>query len=168
MKPRFTNILVATDFSPASEQAVTYAEALAREFGSRVHLLHVVADPLLAAAWSEAYAYDLDKLAERMRADAERQLAGRAQQISGVVITWEAAVGRPPATIVAVASDVDADLVVMGTHRRSGVTHLFMGSVAERVVRTAPCPVLTVREGAHVATVEESAAHPVPMMAPVS
>ncbi len=166
MKPRFTTIVAATDFSPASEQALAYAEALAREFGSRLHLLHVVADPMLAAAWSEAYAYDLDKLAERMRVDAVRLLAERAAKISGVVVTHEATIGKPADTIVAIASDLDADLIVVGTHGRSGVSHLLLGSIAERVVRTASCPVLTVREGAHVATVEAAMARQVPAPLP--
>lgn len=166
MQPRFTTIVAATDFSPASERAVFYAEALAREFGARLHLLHVVADPLLAAAWSEAYAYDLDKLAERMRVDADTQLAGRAAKISGLVVTHEAAVGKPANTIVAIACDLGADLIVLGTHGRSGMSHFFLGSVAERVVRTARCPVMTVREGAHVATVEAAQAHQVPMPVP--
>jgi len=165
MYPRFATILAATDFSAASEQAVTYAASLALEFGATLHLLHVVPDPILAAAWSEAYAYDLDKLGERLRRDAERQLAERAARIEGIVVTRDALIGRPASTITAIAADRDVDLIVMGTHGRSGVSHLFMGSVAERVVRTAPCPVLTVREGAHVttATVPVHAELPVPL-----
>ncbi len=163
MYPRFTTILAATDFSEASEQAVSYAASLAREYGATLHLLHVVPDPVLAAAWSEAYAYDLDKLGERLRRDAERQLAERAARIEGIVVTRDALIGRPASIITAMAADRDVDLIVMGTHGRSGVSHLFMGSVAERVVRTAPCPVLTVREGAHVAVAAAPAHAEVPV-----
>ena len=152
MYPRFTTILAATDFSAASEQAVSYAASLALEFGATLHLLHVVPDPILAAAWSEAYAYDLDKLGERLRRDAERHLAEQAARIEGIVVTHDAVIGRPAGMIAALAGERGVDLIVMGTHGRSGVSHLFMGSVAERVVRSAPCPVLTVREGAHVTT----------------
>ena len=167
MFPRFTTILAATDFSAASEQAITYAASLALEFGATLHLVHVVPDPVLAAAWSEAYAYDLDMLGERLRRDAERQLAERAARIEGIVVTREALLGRPANTIVAIAAGRGADLIVVGTHGRSGVSHLFMGSVAERVVRSAPCPVLTVREGAHVTTADTPAHTEVPVALPV-
>ena len=167
MYPRFTTIVAATDFSAASEQAVNYAASLALEFGATLHLVHVVPDPILAAAWSEAYAYDLDKLGERLRRDAERQLADRAARIEGIVVTREAIIGKPASAIIEVAAHRDADLIVLGTHGRSGFSHLFMGSVAERVVRSAPCPVLTVREGAHVASanVPAHAEMPVPVPA---
>ena len=103
MYPRFTTIIAATDFSAASEQAVSYAASLALEFGATLHLLHVVPDPILAAAWSEAYAYDLDKLGERLRRDAERQLAERAARIEGIVVTREAIIGKPASAIIEVA-----------------------------------------------------------------
>lgn len=148
MFPQFRTILVATDFSPTSEHALEYARALAVSFGGKLHLLHVVPDPVLASAWSEAYAYDLTALGERLRLDAERQLAEKAQTIRTVAVTTEVLVGRPAAIITLTAAERGADLIVMGTHGRSGVTHLFMGSVAERVVRSAPCPVLTVGERA--------------------
>ena len=148
MFPQFKTILVATDFSQTSEHALEYARALATSFGGTLHLLHVVPDPVIASAWSETYAYDLTALGERLRLDAERQLAEKAQTIRDVAVTTEALVGRPAAIIALTAAERSADLIVMGTHGRSGVTHFFMGSVAERVVRSAPCPVLTVRERA--------------------
>jgi nucleotide-binding universal stress UspA family protein len=148
MFPQFKRILVATDFSQTSEHALEYARALATAFSGTLHLLHVVPDPVIASAWSEAYAYDLTALGERLRLDAERQLAEKAQTIRDVAVTTEALVGRPATIIALTAAERGADLIVMGTHGRSGVTHLFMGSVAERVVRSAPCPVLTVRERA--------------------
>ncbi len=148
MVPQFRTILVATDFSQPSEHALEYARALARSFGATLHLLHVVPDPVLASAWSEAYAYDLTALGERLRRDAEQQLTERAQAIGDVAVTTEALVGSPAATIAVTAAERGIDLIVMGTHGRSGFSHLFMGSVAERVVRSAPCPVLTVREPA--------------------
>jgi nucleotide-binding universal stress UspA family protein len=148
MFPQFKTILVATDFSQTSEYALEYARALATSFGSKLHVLHVVPDPMIASAWSEAYAYDLTALGERLRLDAERQLAEKALTIREVAVTTEALVGRPAAIIVLTAAERGADLIVMGTHGRSGVTHFFMGSVAERVVRSAPCPVLTVGERA--------------------
>ena len=161
---QFKTILVATDFSQTSEHALEYARALATSFGGTLHLLHVVPDPVIASAWSEAYAYDLTGLGERLRLDAERQLAEKVQTIRDVVVTTEALVGRPAAIIGLTAAERGADLIVMGTHGRSGVTHFIMGSVAERVVRSAPCPVLTVRdpasekERAHIAEVRAAMA----------
>jgi nucleotide-binding universal stress UspA family protein len=146
MFPQFRTILVATDFSETSEHALKYARSLAVSFGGRLHLLHVVPDPVMASAWSEAYAYDLTALGERLRVDAERQLAEKAETIRDVAVTTEAMVGNPASLIALTAEVRHADLIVMGTHGRSGFTHLFMGSVAERVVRSAHCPVLTVRE----------------------
>lgn len=87
MFPPFRTILVATDFSQTSEHALEYARALAKSFGATLHLLHVVPDPVLAAAWSEAYAYDLTALGERLRRDAEQQLTERAQAIGDVAVT---------------------------------------------------------------------------------
>jgi len=146
MSPQFKTILVATDFSQASEHALAYAQALATSFGSTLHLLHVVPDPVLASAWSEAYAYDLTALGESLRSEAEQQLTERAKSIRDVAVTTEALVGSPAGTIAGTAAERGVDLIVMGTHGRSGFSHLFMGSVAERVLRSAPCPVLTVRE----------------------
>ena len=145
MFPQFKTILVASDFSPTSDHALEYARALARSFGSTLHLLHVVPSPVMAAVWSEAYAYDLGAFGERLRREAERQLTGKAQTIRDVTVTTEALVGNPAAIIAVTAARRAVDLIVIGTHGRTGVPHLFMGSVAERVVRSSPCPVLTVR-----------------------
>lgn len=155
MFPHLQTILVATDFSPTSDHALSYARAMARSFGASLYLVHVVPDPVLASAWSEAYAYDLTALAERLRFDAHQRLAEMAETIDDVAVRTEALVGNPAAAITATAAEHGVDLIVMGTHGRTGVTHFFMGSVAERVVRTAPCPVLTVREAARDATVSE-------------
>jgi universal stress protein A len=148
MFPQFKTILVATDFSRTSEHALEYAQGLAKSFGGTLHLLHVVPDPVLASAWSEAYAYDLTALGERLRVEAVQQLAARAESIRDVSVTTEAIIGVPATLISVTAAERGVDLIVMGTHGRSGLSHLFLGSVAERVVRTAPCPVLTMREPA--------------------
>ena len=147
MAATITSILVATDFSPASSGAVEYGRMLARRLGASLHLLHVVDDPLLAAAWSEAYAFDNSALRERMRASAEDQVVKLAATLTDVPVTTEVIVGSPARAIIGRSAEPDIDLVVMGTHGRSGVSHLLLGSVAERVVRGARCPVLTVREG---------------------
>jgi universal stress protein A len=146
MTPQFDAILVATDFSPTSGRAVEYARMLAHRFNASLHLLHVVEDPVVAAAWSEAYAVDVAALRERLKTDAETQMAGLARVLPDIAVTTEVLVGSPARVITMVAADREIGLIVMGTHGRSGVTHWLLGSVAERVVRTAPCPVLTVRD----------------------
>jgi len=121
------NILVATDFSPFSEQAIRAAAALARHFGATLHLLHVVHH-------AEERAAVLDRLGEIAEAEAD-----------GVPFTASVAVGRPASEIVRYAVREQMDLIVVGTHGRTGLAHVVMGSVAEAVVRTALCQVLTVR-----------------------
>jgi nucleotide-binding universal stress UspA family protein len=96
MFPQFKTILVACDFSPTSDHALEYARALARPFGSTLHLLHVVPSPVMASAWSEAYAFDMSVLGERLRREAERQPAGKAQTIRDVTVTTEALVATRP------------------------------------------------------------------------
>ena len=146
MTSRITTILVATDFSHASSGALDYGRLLALRLGASLRLLHVVDDPLLAAAWSEAYAFDTSELRERLREGARVELAKLADAIKDVPVATEVIVGSPARAIIGRTAEPDIDLVVMGTHGRSGVTHLLLGSVAERVVRAARCPVLTVRE----------------------
>lgn len=121
------NILVATDFSPFSEQAIRAAVALAHHFGATLHLLHVVHAPGDRPA-------ALDRLGASAEAEAD-----------GVPFTASVAIGRPAPEIVRYAAREQMDLIVMGTHGRTGLAHVMIGSVAEAVVRTAPCQVLTIR-----------------------
>jgi universal stress protein A len=145
MVPVFKVILVPTDFSPASAKALEYAQLLGARFNGSLNLLHVVEDPV-ATVGPEAYVVDLPALREQIVHDAERRLAEVAAPLSGVTVTTEVLVGSPARAIAKVAADRGAGLIVMGTHGRGGLAHLLLGSVAERVIRTAHCPVLTVRE----------------------
>jgi universal stress protein A len=164
MTRSISTILVATDFSAASTGALGYGRLLAMKLGAALRVVHVVDDPLLAAAWSEAYAFDTSELRERLREGAEAELAKVAATITDVPVTTEIIVGSPARAIIGRSAEPDIDLVVMGTHGRSGVSHLLLGSVAERVVRAAQCPVLTVREGkaAEGVPAPEAAAVPMP------
>ena len=146
MSAQFKTLLVATDFSEASEHAMEHAHALAHSLGARLHLLHVVPGPVPASAWSEHDAYDLAALSERLRTQAEQEIAKRARSFGDVAVTTEVVIGSPAAAIAATAAKRGIDMIVMGTHGRSGFSHLVVGSVAERVVRSAPCPVLTIRQ----------------------
>lgn len=136
-------ILVATDFSEASAAAMDYGRALARTFGASLHLLHVAENPFLRPTAVDPYA---------LREATLRRLAGRlteddkgALRATAVLDTSD----EPADAIVTYAGAHGIDLIVMGTHGRGTVAQILVGSVAEKVVRTAPCPVLTVRHPEH-------------------
>jgi len=137
-------ILVPTDFSDCSEAAVQYGRDLAVAFGASLHLLHVVQDPYVQPWAAEAFGVSLAGVLDRWEQDARAQLAQRAK---GVAVERVTRVGHPFVEILTYAAEQSVDLIVMGTHGRGPVAHMLLGSVAERVVRKAPCPVLTVRPG---------------------
>jgi nucleotide-binding universal stress UspA family protein len=148
MTGRFSRILVPTDFSPASDAALVTAKDVAERFGASIHLLHVLEDPYSTAAFAtEVYGYLPPGLRESWQRDAEQRLATllppgeRIRYGGSTTVTF----GSPARTIIEHAAETGSDLIVMGTHGRGGMAHLLLGSVAERVVRTARCPVLTVR-----------------------
>ena len=148
MTNTITNILVPVDFSPHAEHAFTYATTLAERFGAKLALLYVVDDSFVTGGWSsEIYVSNVPELMENLIADADRRLATLKASAAALGLTAETAVirGRPAHAIVEHAKNGGFDLIVMGTHGRTGVSHVVMGSVAERVLRKAPCPVLTVR-----------------------
>jgi universal stress protein A len=148
----FTRILVATDFSLDSDSAIAYALALAKTIPASVHVVHIVDNPLAAGVWaSEVYTTELAGLQINLVRDAEKQLRRgmRALDHHGIKVTTEVRTGRPAPTIVQCARDRGSDLLIVGSHGRTGVAHLVMGSVAEHVVRHAPCPVLVVRPVEH-------------------
>lgn len=133
------NILVPTDFGEAADSALTYGRALARLYGADLHLVHVMDNTFLRPIASDppalkAAAYK--HLHDRLTFEDRDRLHTRAV----VEVSDE-----PHRVIVEYARSFGVDLIVMGTHGRQGAAHMLMGSVAERVVRTAPCPVLTVR-----------------------
>jgi len=141
-----TRILVPTDFSLPSEGALAYAKTLAERFGASIHLLHVLEDPYSTSAYAtEVYGYLPPGLKESWQKNAEERLA-KLVPAAGIGNTATVIFGAPAKAIVEHADNNGIDLIVMGTHGRSGVAHLLLGSVAERLIRTARCPVLTVRE----------------------
>ena len=153
-----TRILVPTDFSPPSAAALIAAKELATRFGASIHLLHVLDDPYATASFAaEVYGYIPPGLKESWQRAAEKQMLTVFPEAERGPFraTTAVACGSAARTIVEYADQNGFDLIVMGTHGRGGVAHLLLGSVAERVVRTARCPVLTVREtGAAVTTTE--------------
>ena len=138
------NILVATDFSESAAVALTYGRDFARTFNARVHLAHMVEDVMMR--YSPEVAFGAPELQKNLEQAAWRNLRGliteddRAFSIVPVVQTCL----NIPQAIVDYAKANAIDLIITGTHGRGPVKHMLMGSVAERVVRTAPCPVLTV------------------------
>ena len=148
MGVELTRILVPMDFSDESSRAAEYALALAARLGASVELLHVVEDPITSGAWgAEAYIVNIPGLIAQLEEEAKRRLASvkAGYDAGGVPIETRVITGSPARAIVAIAEGEHCGLIVMGTHGRTGLSHMLMGSVAERVVRTAPCPVLTVR-----------------------
>jgi nucleotide-binding universal stress UspA family protein len=144
-----TRILVPTDFSPTADAALTYAKGLAGKLGASLHLVHAFEDPFTTAAFaSEAYTTLPLALREQLLGEAGARLDQSLTPDERVRFkgSTEIVSGTPTSTIVEYARTLGADLIVMGTHGRSGMAHALLGSVAERVVRTAPCSVLTLRD----------------------
>jgi nucleotide-binding universal stress UspA family protein len=139
-------ILAPTDFSELSTQGLKSALELAKSFGARLALLHVVEPPPYPVEGIMP-SYSGATLLDDLERQASNELAQTLPetQVSGVEVTRRVVVGIPYRKIVEVAEEDKADLIVMTTHGRTGLSHLVMGSVAERIVRTAPCPVLTIR-----------------------
>jgi nucleotide-binding universal stress UspA family protein len=153
MTRNFTRILVPTDFSAPSNAALVLAKRMAAMSGASLHLLHVLEDPMTSAGAVGLYTPTADlreKWLEGARALLTTQLTPSEQaSFHGTALVM---VGSPSRTIVRYAEANDIDLIVMGTHGRDGVEHVLIGSVAERVVRAATCPVLTVRDHGAVRT----------------
>ncbi|HEY7191951.1 MAG TPA: universal stress protein [Vicinamibacterales bacterium] len=151
MPEQITRILVPIDFSVHSERALEFAIAIAERFGGIVELLHVVEDPFVSGAWSsQAFTPNIPELLDRQIAEARKRLhaiTAVAAKGGGAFVT-SVVTGEPSSAIVDHAKAGVFDLIVMSTQGRTGLTHLLLGSVAERVLRTARCPVLTVRAAA--------------------
>jgi len=142
-------ILAPTDLSPASEAAVRYACCLAAALGASVHVMHVLEDPFNAATGVDIFmplpADYFTAVEEGARERLLASLSAEEQRQARVVMTTQ--FGFPPQEILKrLHEEPHIDLVVMATHGRGGVSRLVMGSVADKIIRSAPCPVLTMRE----------------------
>ena len=143
---RFEKILLAIDFSDYSEIACEYALTMANCFGSSIHLLHVINEPVDLRGFYVPH-ISFEQLEQEIASGASRMLndfcaknmAGFSSYTSSVVS------GIPYEEIIRVATEQESSLIVIGTHGRTGLDHLLFGSTAERVVRSSPCPVLTIR-----------------------
>jgi nucleotide-binding universal stress UspA family protein len=147
----FKRILLPTDGSACSRQAMTYAFSLAQQYGAQVIALHVghhAWEQPLAPGAVEAGVDVIARIQHEDAAEEQRLLTEvtRAGAQGGVAVETRHMSGSPPRVIIQMAKEISADLVVMGTHGRTGISHVLLGSVAEEVVRRAPCPVLIVRQ----------------------
>jgi len=140
-------ILVPTDFSDPAEAALKYARTLAEEFGSHLHIFHVVPEPYVYPWGTEISTLPLADLMAQSETLANTRLKElvAADQMPKGGLSTSTAIGTPVDRILDYIKDAHIDLVVMGTHGRSAVGHLLLGSVAERMVRRSPVPVLTVK-----------------------
>jgi nucleotide-binding universal stress UspA family protein len=141
-------ILVPSDFSEYADYAFTWALEMAEKWGAKVVVVN--AAPMFShLAYPESvYMLDLAKMEAELIADAEKKLREfiAKKGTSGVTVETRAVMGDPFWEICKAAEQNHADLIVMGSHGRTGLAHVLLGSVAERVVRHAPCPVLVARQ----------------------
>jgi nucleotide-binding universal stress UspA family protein len=138
------SVLTATDFSEPANRALDYAKGIAESFGAVLHIVHVAADvmledPMLTASSLEEIRESADsalaKIDERITADERGRLGVRTAVLQG----------EPHDAILAYADEHKIELIVLGTHGRGAIEQFILGSVAERIVRHAKCPVLTVK-----------------------
>ncbi|MGE3453861.1 MAG: universal stress protein [Kofleriaceae bacterium] len=138
-------ILVATDFSELADEGLAYAVDLASRLDATIHLLHVITVPIMGMA-EIGMAYGAVTM-EATTKEAQAVLDGLVARYRerAAIAAPRLEVGDPRDVIDRIAEEINADLIVMGTHGRRGVRRVLLGSVAESVVRSAPCPVLTLR-----------------------
>jgi nucleotide-binding universal stress UspA family protein len=142
----FSTILFATDFSDISEYAFDYALSMATKFGSRLIIVHVINEPVDLRGFYVPH-ISFESLEKEISDSAEKMMSKFCDRKLGGFTNFETVIitGVPYEEIIKKTEEVNASLVVMGTHGRAGIDHLLFGSTAERVVRRARCAVMTVR-----------------------
>lgn len=148
MKIDLKRICVPTDFSEPSSNAVRYGATLAERFGAELHLLHIIEDPIAMGPEPGVAILPTEELYVSLERGASEKLDGLniSDWAPHASVVRTVRHGSPHREIGEYAKKNAVDLLVLGTHGRTGLYHLLVGSVAEKVVRTAPCPVLTVHE----------------------
>src|SRR5690606_29216719 len=135
-------VLFPTDFSPYSEKGLPYAVHLCKEFGATLVIQHTNDLPIVLPEYLPELSNSPTQDLEAYGLESLKRLAA---QVTEVPVITVQSTGRPHTEVAKTVEEQDIDLVVIPTHGRSGISHLLLGSVAEKVVRSAPCPVLTVR-----------------------
>jgi nucleotide-binding universal stress UspA family protein len=140
---------VATDFSETSDLALRYGITLAAQFKAELHLIHVIEDIIPTVPEPGLAMLPTQEIMQTLRRSSEEAMSQQTTRIAsdGVSIVKVIREGVPFREVDAYAREMGIDLLVVGTHGRTGLSHLLLGSVAERVLRSAPCPVLTVHPG---------------------
>jgi len=147
MTQMINKVLVPIDFSDYSKNALRYATQFAKQFSAKMFLVYVVEPVIYPADFSMGQVaipstdIDLQKRAEEELKNLAKNFIDPAIEVETIIKT-----GKPFVEIIETASEKDADLIIMATHGHTGVEHLLFGSTAKKVVRKAPCPVLTLRE----------------------
>ena len=139
-------IIFPTDFSQGARAAMDYAVSLAKDYDAKLILLYVIQD-ISIAEWYIPSSISATDFIEDMQKSASREMEKWGAEVAAKVTNVEKMVvrGIPFVEIIKTARDRDADMIVIGTHGRTGIDHMLFGSTAEKVVRKAHCPVLTVR-----------------------
>jgi len=147
---RLKTLLVPVDFSSFSDKALDYAVAFAEQFGAGIVLLHVV-EPMVYPENYMTIPTVSDDINSSLMQAADRKLSEQRERVQGhhLEVRVLTRLGRPYMEIAGVAKELGVDLIILATHGHTGLKHVLLGSTAERVVRHAPCPVLTVRDPEH-------------------
>lgn len=139
---QMNKLLVATDFSSFSDRALDYAAGMATKFGAEVFIIHVIeslnyslTDTMTLVGHEKALTVTAKALLENL----VKQLSEKDRSVRSILVS-----GTPYREIIKISQEEKVDLIVVGTHGRSGVEHFLLGSVAEKVIRLAACPVVTV------------------------
>ena len=142
----FKTILFATDFSESSDHAFQYALTMAKQFDSRLVVIHVINEPVDLRGFYVPH-ISFDKLEEEIEQGAQKMMEKFCRTHIVDFTNYECSVipGIPYDEIINKAEDVNADLIIMGTHGRTGLDHVLFGSTTEKVVRKSPVPVMTIR-----------------------
>ena len=151
---KIEHILVPTDFSEFSRYALDYAITIAKTFEAKITLLHITNENELVALQQVSAYFEpgkLEDLLKQRESEDRKQLDGfiSPELKKGIEVETLHKVGIPFVEIIRTAKEKAVDLIVIATHGRSGLSHMLFGSVAEKVVRKAPCPVLSIRHPGH-------------------
>ena len=151
------HVLVPIDFSATADRALAYAIALAQQLQARLTLLHVL--DITPVTMDEMTAGVVTTYLDDLETDAQHLLQASRERVQRAGLQGESLLvqGTPTQTIIDTAGEQGVDLIIMGTHGRTGLAHVFLGSVAEHVVRQGPCPVLVVRRAPDTSATAEDA-----------
>jgi len=141
-------ILLATDFSENSKWALTYALSFAQKFDAKLYILHVIQQPTYPLGMYAEISFDaMDKFNRNISDVTEREMKSLCEAQLGSFKNFESLIvnGTPYLEIIRIAKEKEVDMIVVGTHGRTGLDHVLFGSTAEKVLRKSTCPVLSVR-----------------------